>query len=130
MSLRPSSPRRRLTSVELLRLSLRFVKNSLKNANFSKLFPLKKVKHVMSVRNPLKYHVNKASPERYRKSTVPYLQRQLNREYLKRKSDFNDLQTLNKPKKRWINNSTVNYVSSTDPITCENKVHYYYYYYY
>ena len=82
------------------------MKNSLKNVNFSKLFPLKKFKHVMSVRNPLKYHVNKASTERYRKSTVPYLQRQLNRENLKRKSDFNDLQTLNKPKKRRTNNST------------------------
>ena len=37
-------------------ISLRFVKNSLKNANFSKLFPLKTIKHVMNVRNPLKYH--------------------------------------------------------------------------
>ena len=87
-------------------ISLRFVKNSLKNANFSKLFPLKTIKHVMNVRNPLKYHVNKASTERYRKSTIPYLQRQLNRENLKRKSDFNDLQTSNKPKKRRTINST------------------------
>ena len=31
----------------------------------------------------------------------------LNRESLMRKSDFNDLQTLDKPKKRRINNSTI-----------------------
>ena len=81
-------------------IGLRFVKNSLKNLNFSKLFPLKEMKHVMNVRNPLKYHVNKASTERYRKSTIPYLQRQLNREHLKRKADFKQLQTCNEPKKR------------------------------
>ena len=49
-------------------------KDSLKNANFSKLFPLKKANHVI-VRTPFKYHVNKANTERYRRSTVPYLQR-------------------------------------------------------
>ena len=81
-------------------ISLRFVKNSLKNANFSKLFPLKKVNHLMNVRNPFKYHVNKANTERYTRSTIPYLQRQLNREILKRKSEFKDLQTFNKPKRK------------------------------
>ena len=60
--------------------SLRFVKNSLKNANSSKLFPLKNVDHVMSVRNPLKYYINKANTERYKKSTITYLQRLLNKE--------------------------------------------------
>ena len=102
-------------------ISLRFVKNSLKNANFSKLFPLKKPKHVMNVRNPFKYHINKANTERYRRSTIPYLQRQLNREILKRKSEFKDLQTFNKPKRKRTekdNHSVlVNYVSFADPIT-------------
>ena len=67
----------KLQSLEQRRevISLRFVKNSLKNANFSKLFPLTKANHVMNVRNPFKYHVNKANTERYRRSTVPYLQR-------------------------------------------------------
>ena len=55
-------------------IGLRFVKNSLRNANFFKLFPLKNIKHVMSVRNHLKYHINKANTERYKKSTIPYLQ--------------------------------------------------------
>ena len=71
--------------------SLRFVKNSLKNANFSKLFPLKKIKHVMSVRNPLKYQMNKANTERYKKSSIPYLQGLLNKDYAKRKAEVNDL---------------------------------------
>ena len=71
-------------------LALRFVKKSLKNANFSKLFPLKKIKHVMHVRNPMKYELNKANTERYRKSTIPYLQRLLNTDSLKRKAEFNE----------------------------------------
>ena len=81
-------------------IGLRFVKNSLKNENFSKLFPLKRVKHVMSVRNPLKYHINKANTERYRRSAVPFLQRLLNKENLKRKADFKDLQTFCDAKRR------------------------------
>ena len=55
-------------------IGLRFVKNSLKEANLSKLFPLKKINHVMSVRNPLKYQINKANTKRYKKSSIPYLQ--------------------------------------------------------
>ena len=44
----------RLQSLEERRevISLRFVKKSLKNEMFSKLFPLKNAKHVMNVRNP------------------------------------------------------------------------------
>ena len=72
-------------------LALRFVKKSLKNANFSKLFPLKKMKHVMNVRNPMRYEINRANTERYRKSTIPYLQRLLNTNSLKRKAEFNEL---------------------------------------
>ena len=76
-------------------IALRFVKSSLKNANFSKLFPLKKMKHVMNVRNPMKYQLNKANTERYKKSTIPYLQRLLNKDNLKRKAEFYELQTSN-----------------------------------
>ena len=109
----------RIQSLEERReqLSLRFVKKSLKNLTFSKLFPLKNAKHVMSVRNPLKYHINKANTERYKKSAIPYLQRLLNRECLKRKADFKDLQTNDVSKKRRLNNSLVNFVSNANPIT-------------
>ena len=85
----------RIQSLEERReqLSLRFVKKSLKNLTFSKLFPLKNAKHVMSVRNPLKYQINKANTERYKNSAILYLQRLLNREHLKRKADIKELQT-------------------------------------
>ena len=73
---------------------MRFVKNSLKNANFSKLFPLKKFNHVMSVGNPLKYQINKANTERYKKSSIPYLQGLLNKDYADRKAEFNNLLTF------------------------------------
>ena len=54
----------------------------------------------MSVRNPQKYHVNKANTKRYRKSTIPYLQRLLNKDSLKRKSEFNQMLTFNDCKRR------------------------------
>ena len=74
----------RLTKLESLDerrglLSLKFAKNCLKNSNFSKLFPSKKMNHAMKVRNPDKYVVTNANTERLRKSTVIYLQRILNK---------------------------------------------------
>ena len=36
-------------------MTLKFAKKCLDNDNFSKLFPLNKVKHGMSLRHPLKY---------------------------------------------------------------------------
>ena len=111
----------RIQSLEQRRemVSLRFVKNSLKNANFAKLFPLTKANHVMNVRNPIKYHINKANTERYRRSTIPYLQ--LNRDILKRKCEFKDLKAFIEPKRKRTEKNNhcvlVNYVSFADPIT-------------
>ena len=96
----------KLTSLKSLderreELGLRFAKNCLNNQNFSKLFPLNSQKHVMKVRNPQKYRVNKANTERYKCSSIPYLQRLLNVESKKRKNDMNDLVSeLSKAKKR------------------------------
>ena len=106
-------------------ISLRFVKNCLKNSNFSKLFPLKKINHVMSVRNPLKYYINKANTERYKKSTIPYLQGLLNKDYVKRKAELNDLLTFKHVVKRRKNMIVdknrppmqVNYVGYANSIT-------------
>ena len=81
-------------------MSLRFAKNCLNNQNFSKLFPHNSQKHVMKVRNPLRYRVNKANTERYKCSTIPYMQRLLNDDNNKRKRDMNDLDVeLNKAKR-------------------------------
>ena len=65
--------------------------------------------------------MNKANTERYRRSTIPYLQRQLNSDVFKRKLELKDLQTFNETKrKRTVKNNhseLVNYVSFADPIT-------------
>ena len=63
--------------------------------------------------------------ERYKKSTIPYLQRLLNKEYLKRKAEFNDLQTFEhvvKKRKTQLKDKDrtpmqVNYVGYANPIT-------------
>ena len=83
----------RLTSLESLEerrgfLSLRFAKNCLKNENFSKLFPLKKTKHAMNVRNPDKFIVKIANTERYKRSAIPFLQRLLNNENSQKKIEM------------------------------------------
>ena len=75
-------------------ISLKFAKNCLKNENFSKLFPLKKINHAMNVRNPDKYVVKRANTERFKRSTIPYLQRQLNLENRERKMELKKLQLL------------------------------------
>ena len=81
-------------------MGLKFAKNCLKNLNFSKLFPLNNQSHVMKVRNPLKYQINKANTERYKCSSIPYMQRLLNEDNRKRKRDMNELVVeLSKPKK-------------------------------
>ena len=77
----------------------------------------------MNVRNPIKYHVSKANTERYRKSTIPYLQRQLNRDVVKRKSELKEfsVRVFSETKRKRTGNSNhselVNYVSFADPIT-------------
>ena len=70
------------------RMALRFAKKSLKQDSFSKRFPLNIPEHGMKKRNPAKYVVNKTNTERYKKSTVPYLQRLLNKDYFEQKRDL------------------------------------------
>ena len=89
----------KLTKLESLEerrgsISLRFAKNCLKNEHFSKLFPLKKINHAMNVRNPDRYVVKRANTERFKRSTIPYLQRQLNLENRERKMELKKLQLL------------------------------------
>ena len=100
-------------------ISVKFAKNCLNNRNFSKLFPLKNQNHVMKVRHPLKYQVNKANTERYKCSSIPYMQRLLNDVSRKRKKEIDDLNIeLSKPKKKKLENPSlnmqVNYVSTLD----------------
>ena len=73
LNLEPLSKRRE-------KLCLKFAKKSLKLQNFKQMFPLSKKLHCMKQRKGRKYVQNYANTERYRKSSIPYMQRLLNEE--------------------------------------------------
>ena len=102
-------------------MALKFVKNSFKNHNFSKLFPLRKANHGMSVRNGEKYHVNITNTGRYKDSAVPFLQRLLNKDIMDKKDNLKRLishvKVSKKIERSEIENSRVNYVCNVDVIT-------------
>ena len=60
------------------RLCFKFAKNCLKNEKMKKLFPLAEKKHGMATRTQEKFKVYKAKSERYKKSSIPYMQNLLN----------------------------------------------------
>ena len=60
------------------KLNLQFAKGCLKIDKLSPMFPLNEVNHEMEKRNNMKYKVNQAKTERYKQSSIPYLQRLLN----------------------------------------------------
>ena len=84
-------------------LAMRFAKNCLKNGNYSKLFPLNNPKHGMKVRDPLKYQIKRANTERYKGSSIIYMQKLLNDDYRRRKKEMKEFNNE-------LNNSQVNYV--------------------
>ena len=77
------------------KMALQFIKKSLRQETFSKLFPLNRNNHLMSKRNPEKYVVNHSNTERYGRSAVPFLQRLLNEDYVKQKKDLKCLLQVN-----------------------------------
>ena len=94
---------------------LKFAKNGLKNLDFSKLFPTNQSKQGMTKRNSPKYIVKRPNTERLRKSSINYMQKQLNADHMKRKSEVENAQSeLSKLKrmKSTYDSSfvTVNYV--------------------
>ena len=46
------------------------------------LFPLKKLKHKMKKRNPMKYEEKKINTKRFASSALPYMTKLLNENYL------------------------------------------------
>ena len=54
----------------------------------------------MNVRNPDRYLVKSAKTERYKKSTIPFLQRLLNDENNKRKIELKKMQVLGDSKRK------------------------------
>ena len=61
-------------------LSLRFAKNCLRNDKMKHLFPLKKSKHNMKIRNKRKFQTKQIYSKRYEKSAVPFMTQLLNSE--------------------------------------------------
>ena len=69
----------------------------------------------MRVRDPLKYQIKKANTERFKGSSIIYMQRSLNEDLKKRRTEMNDLNIELSTSKKWImDNSQVNYVSNYD----------------
>ena len=62
------------------RLCLRFANKSLSVGNFKHLFPLYEKQHSMMTRDSKKYDVCKSSSKRYKISTIPHLQRLMNKQ--------------------------------------------------
>ena len=92
-------------------MCLKFAKQCLKLNKMNGLFPKNKSDHSMTKRNTEFYKVVKAYTERFRKSAVPYMIRQLN-DYHKRKKDIlSKVDALSMP---------VNYVSCS-PNHCDNN---------
>ena len=77
------------------KMALKFAKKSLKLEQFSRLLPLSESKHGMTKRNPERYMVMNSKSERHRRSAVPYLQRLLNKDYLRQKKDLSKLFRVN-----------------------------------
>ena len=77
------------------KLCLRFAKNSLNVDNFKHLFPLYKNEHNMKTRYSPKFELAKISSKRYKVSTIPHLQRLLNKEFQKQTIDFRKLKVVN-----------------------------------
>ena len=110
----------KLESLEKRRetMALKFVKKSLENKNFSKLFPLREVKHGIRVRKSEKYVINQSRTKRHQESAVPYLQKLLNKDHFERRQKLRGLfgaessQSFDKRIKK-----RVNYISNVDVIT-------------
>ena len=60
-------------------LCYKFAKKGLRLSQFKSLFPVNKSLHVMKRRSQGKYFVNKAKTERYKQSSIPFMQRLLNK---------------------------------------------------
>ena len=57
----------------------------------------------MKVRDPLKYQIKRANTERYKGSSIIYMQKLLNDDYRRRKKEMKEFNNE-------LNNSQVNYV--------------------
>ena len=57
----------------------KFAKSSIDHKELDKFFTLKKPNHDMTMRKPEKYKVTKTNTKRFRNSSIPFMQRLLNK---------------------------------------------------
>ena len=76
------------------KLCLRFAKRSLNVENFKHLFPLYKNEHNMKTRYSPKYEQARIISNRYKMSTIPHLQRLLNKEAQMQSINFKKLKFI------------------------------------
>ena len=60
------------------KLCLRFAKSCLRHDRMKAMFPMKRISHSMTKRNIEKFKINRAVTNRYKNSSIPYMQRLLN----------------------------------------------------
>ena len=73
------------------KICLKFAKNCLKNDKVKDLFPKNDQPIKMNLRNQRKYKIKKIRTERYKKSSLPYMQNLLNIEELKKRKEMNEI---------------------------------------
>jgi hypothetical protein len=59
-------------------LMLKFAKTGIENGQLKEFFKLRKTKHPMDLRQPDKYRTTKVHTERFKNSSIPYMERLLN----------------------------------------------------
>ena len=72
-------------------ICLKFAKKALRLEQFKKLFPVQKNLHGMEKRNGKKFKENRAKTEWYKKSSIPSMQRLLNKHEKKLNGIFKSL---------------------------------------
>ena len=73
------------------KICLKFAKNCLKNDKVKDLFPKNDQTIKMNLSNQRKYKIKKIRTERYKKSSLPYMQKLLNIEELKKRKERKEI---------------------------------------
>ena len=72
------------------KICLKFAKNCLKNEKVKNMFPMNMSKHKMKLRRTKKFEENIKRTERYKKSSIPYMQKLLNEDINRMKNQMKE----------------------------------------
>ena len=81
--------------------------------NYSKLFPLREVKHDKRIRQSEKYVVNRSRTKRHRASAVPYLQGLLNKDHYKRRKELESLLVAGSSQRKFSGQPKISFCNAT-----------------